>query len=78
MGSLKAQADALVLALFGKRDLTALEHVKDGLRKIEDSCDRGSVFPTMGFLERLVTSIKPVEGTAVQSSAASSFSKRNS
>ena len=34
--ALKAQADALVLALFGKRDLTALEHVKDGLRKTEE------------------------------------------
>lgn len=34
--ALKAQANTLVLALFGKRDLTALEHVKDGLRKIEE------------------------------------------
>ena len=34
--TLKAQANALVLALLGKRDLTALEHVKDGLREIEE------------------------------------------
>ena len=34
--ALKAQANALVLALLGKRDLAALEHVKDGLRKVEE------------------------------------------
>ena len=33
---LKAQADARAFLHNGMRDLTALEHVKDGLRKIEE------------------------------------------
>lgn len=39
--ALEAQANTLVLALLGKRDLTALEHVKDGLRKIEELMRQG-------------------------------------
>ena len=48
--ALKAQADALVLALFGKRDLTALEHVKDGLRKIEELVRQGQRLSHHGVL----------------------------